>query len=153
MQTSESLSYEAIPSRFCEAGDHAAISTLPGDDFSFRHGFSVAFSSQGTFIRRQHVNAIGRIGTSAQALLQAGEVIGHVEGVAYGEKAAVTLFDGTALVTWVSASDGNTTVPLCGTEAVPFSITDTTEVSDWIPQELTKWTLAGPDLSTGFFDA
>ena len=157
MQTAESLSYEAIPSRFCEGGaeqtDYAVISETPTADFSYALGLSPAFASMARFIRRQHMNAIGRLGTSAQSLEQAGGLFGHNQNVVYGAMSAVTEYDGISVVTWISTIDGNTAIPLGENGAGMYTVMDSTDVSDWVPQTLVDWELATPDVSSGFFDA
>lgn len=151
MQTAEALSYEAIPSRFCENGDYAEMSSEAADAFSFSQGLSPAFTTPGCFVLRQHVNAIGRMGTSAQALIQAGGLIGVVSGVSYGMYAAVVLFDGVSVYIWVSDADENDEPPPCGRTAY-YTVMDSAEVVDGIPQGAGNWQRASAEMGASFFD-
>lgn len=151
MQTAEALSYEAIPSRFCENGDYAEISSEAADAFSFPQGLSPAFTTPGCFVLRQHVNAIGRIGTSAQALIQAGGLIGAAYGVSYGMYAVVKVFDGVSVFIWVSDADANDEPPPGGDSAY-YTVMDSSEVEDGIPQGAGNWHRASAELGESFFD-
>ena len=150
MQNVQSLSFEAIPSRFCDTGDYLDISDDASDNFSYFKGLSVAFTNDGCFIRRQHMNAIGRLGTTAQALLQAGWSVGWVSGISYGMYAAVTIFDGLYFYVWVSGADLNTDSPP-GTGPY-YKVMSTADVSDELPPETANWKLASAEIGASFFD-
>lgn len=152
MQNSESLSYEAIPSRFCESGDYAEISTSASDAFSYANGLSSAFTMPGMYVGREHVNAIGRLGTSAQAFMQAGGTWGITSSVTYGNMAAVIEYDGTYIRMWVSTDDGNAETPVGADGSDYYKILDSAEASNWQPASFTKWASACADATYGFFD-
>ena len=156
MQTAESLKYEAIPYRFCENGtvnvDYAVISDSGSDDFSYPLGLDPSFSNPGNFLMRRHVNAIGRLGTSAQAVVQAGGLIGYVSGVSYGEGAALVMYDGGHVVVIMSSADGNTDAPPFYGDSVFYRILCDGDVSDGIPQGAGDWVVACRVPGSGFFD-
>lgn len=147
MQSVQSLSFEAIPSRFCESGDHQSIAAT--GDFTYVSGLAAAFSNA-SFVQRTHVNAIGRLGTTAQALMQAGGLVGYVNAFSYGEFAAVVSFDGSFVSVWISAADNNNTQPP-GTDAF-YKITTSADIDDSLPPESLYWSRAAPAPGSNFFD-
>ncbi|MBO7688867.1 MAG: hypothetical protein J6V72_20975 [Kiritimatiellae bacterium] len=154
MQSVSSLSFEAIPFRFCEKGgtpqDYEEISLPSSGNFSYFQGLSAAFSNPGCFIRRQHVNAIGRVGTTAQAIVQSGGGIGFTHGVSYGKFAAISLFNGVSESVWVSDQDGNS-VPPPGFAAY-YTVMGSAEVEDGLPSGAMGWHLASAAIGKSFFD-
>lgn len=155
MQSYLSLSYEAIPSRFCEDGKECDdYSPIPDSRniFTYNTGLSPDFSSDGCYVRRQHLNAIGRLGTSAQYVLQAGGFIGATNGVSYGKNAAVSLYDGNTVTTFISRAEGNSIEPYLGGESEYYKVLDSANVDDDISDGRSNWIRACPDVDAAFFD-
>lgn len=151
MQSAESLSYEAIPSRFCKSGDYAEISTSASDAFSYAIGLSSAFTMPGMYVGREHVNAIGRLGTSAQAVIQAGGLLGYTGVATYGEGAVVKVFDGCLMAAYLAAEDTSVEPPGASASTY-YRVLDTSDVDDGIPDESSVWVEASQVIGADFFD-